>query len=814
MEPLKTEKTQDAVIQETKSESIKVESPKKTLSPSPLKTGRFSIEGLATFIEVMGTVEEGKDEKFEEDLDEEEASYGSSDEIEEVEPDFKEDEATAYHDTGKEKATNQSIASMLNLQANEAEALSTALLGTTSISLKPSASFNFEDSIANMALQSTIHGDNKLGYAGPDHAEEILPLTNILPAPILKEQELDHVEEEQAGDTYQDPDFTHAANIEASEKALDHPLSWEGISWKHLKELPEGVGPLYKQINPLTIQQGDLGNCYLISALSAISMRPAFIKRLFLSDTISDKEPTAVWLNISGRWTLVKVDSYFPIREDGLFRMASNKSGEHWVGFLEKAYAKAFGSYQLIDGGKEVETMKDLTGAPYEILNAEELENVDAAWRKIATSRNKGYAIVCSIQAPDAPESTEAAQENPQGVSEVKREDGLYEGHAYSLLACAIVPDESKKLHRLVQINNPWGIGSRDWKGDWSKDSQLWTEEARQLTAHQEQADESDTGIIWMTIEDFCKRFTSVGICKLHANFYFNSLDLHFDLKAGQLPPDAKPGQRVGKHTQKALLIDAPSSGKYYFSVDQEDSRFDPTRESHRWVHILIAKVSDDGFKFIGCNYKMQKSTAVKCNIRAGRYLALVDVYSEVDEAATLVFGSYGCDIASLTELNFSDALRATAEHLIWRDWACKESLHWQKMIGSQVQVQIGDNVVKFTVEVADKAQDWGVKIKRLTPEVQIQGLLSSIKIGTSSPILLGQFKSEIEVFKTGTSGCLAKPYYHVEKKASELSKNSIGKTVSQLISNLKSMVVDKQECKIPPAQNPHLQRLAKGAHQ
>jgi calpain-15 len=56
-------------------------------------------------------------------------------------------------------------------------------------------------------------------------------------------------------------------------------------------------------------------------------------------------------------------------------------------------------------------------------------------------------------------------------------ENGLVNGHAYSIIACGTVVGSDNKTANLVQIRNTWG--SFEWNGDWSDNSQLWTDEAR-----------------------------------------------------------------------------------------------------------------------------------------------------------------------------------------------------------------------------------------------------------------------------------------------------------------------------------------------
>ena len=54
---------------------------------------------------------------------------------------------------------------------------------------------------------------------------------------------------------------------------------------------------------------------------------------------------------------------------------------------------------------------------------------------------------------------------------------GIVDGHGYALLKTATVQDKYGKDVQLCQLKNPWGHG--EWEGDWSDDSDCWTEKAK-----------------------------------------------------------------------------------------------------------------------------------------------------------------------------------------------------------------------------------------------------------------------------------------------------------------------------------------------
>ena len=77
-------------------------------------------------------------------------------------------------------------------------------------------------------------------------------------------------------------------------------------------------------------------------------------------------------------------------------------------------------------------------------------------------------------------------------------------GHAYALLGHTVLSNGVK----LVKLRNPWS--SEAWSGDWSRDSDLWTDEFKQEVG---EVGEND-GIFFISIEDYYStwRLTTINL--------------------------------------------------------------------------------------------------------------------------------------------------------------------------------------------------------------------------------------------------------------------------------------------------------------
>jgi calpain-15 len=213
---------------------------------------------------------------------------------------------------------------------------------------------------------------------------------------------------------------------------------WSQLSWHAF------VGPKYvvyrKGMGPDQVRQGAVGNCWFLSALAVVAEKAYLIEKVFPHCTTNDKGCYQVNLCLDGKWAPVMVDAHLPVvLEESTAKPKSLQKqdfrgvalqhgkvafpafcaipqGQLWPALVEKAYAKAHGSYANLSGGFIAEGLADLTGAPFETIIFEAHDNHDRRdelWARLLSFSEAGFLM---------------------GVATSRGGDGLVGSHAYSVL--------------------------------------------------------------------------------------------------------------------------------------------------------------------------------------------------------------------------------------------------------------------------------------------------------------------------------------------------------------------------------------------
>lgn len=199
------------------------------------------------------------------------------------------------------------------------------------------------------------------------------------------------------------------------------------------------------------IQQGYLGDCYYISALSAYAEHPRRMKALILTDTLNQGGVFATQMYIKGQPFNVVVDDYIPFYDGKPAFAGQGRENSIWGMMMEKSWAKVHGNYDRTDGGLEIE-MFDSAGAPNIYYDFDDQSGVARDEHKLYNvlkdAFDKDYSMACAVL-----------------QKEGRDNKGLVDGHAYSGHVIKIVNYHGSNTC-FIKVRNPHGVDS--WSGAFS----------------------------------------------------------------------------------------------------------------------------------------------------------------------------------------------------------------------------------------------------------------------------------------------------------------------------------------------------------
>ncbi|XP_066437612.1 calpain-1 catalytic subunit-like [Eleutherodactylus coqui] len=277
-------------------------------------------------------------------------------------------------------------------------------------------------------------------------------------------------------------------------------LSDPKIEWKRPTEFCSNPKFIESGSSSTDVCQGELGDCWLLSTLSALTVHPSLFSRVVPADqSFSRSEGHSGIFHFNlwqfGEWMNVVIDDKLPTKNGQLMFTKSDSREELWSALLEKAYAKVSGGYSALQGGTVAEALEDFTGGIAESVSLSRYTS-EEVWEMVTEAESKKSLMACFIQVSD-----------PTDVGRVD-EDGLVLGHAYSVLGAKEVTLGSGKV-TLIRLRNPWGF--TEYTGPWSDKSLEWksVSDVEQKALNLQKED----GEFWMLCEDFCSLFSWVVIC-------------------------------------------------------------------------------------------------------------------------------------------------------------------------------------------------------------------------------------------------------------------------------------------------------------
>ncbi|KAL5482317.1 hypothetical protein ACEPAI_8911 [Sanghuangporus weigelae] len=381
------------------------------------------------------------------------------------------------------------------------------------------------------------------------------------------------------------------------------------------------------------ICQGQLGDCWFLSAIAAVATKPELIKKLcvehdpivgvygfiFCRDgewvdvIIDDQLFTSVpkWESISGETQAVyhyDSDMYDSIARRGgktLYFARSSQENEIWVPLIEKAYAKLHGDFDAIEGGYTNEGIEDLTGGVSDSISVNDIMDPDEFWNTDLLRANEDLLFSCFLFNPD--------KEDGEVIK------GLVNNHAYT-----VVKAVEFRGKRFLMVRNPWG--KSEWTGRWSDGSREWTTEwldALKVLEHQF----GDDGVFVMEYCDFLKTWTYLERTRL--------FDPSWVVSSHWLSVESRPLPSSWQYGDVSFTFSLPKSSEAILILSKSDSRFYyPVAGSSTWSFDfkLFKKGEEDELASSDSMMGLARSSKLHIHLDEGEYVVHVRLDRRIDK--------------------------------------------------------------------------------------------------------------------------------------------------------------------------------------
>ena len=365
-------------------------------------------------------------------------------------------------------------------------------------------------------------------------------------------------------------------------------------SWAKLSEIKDTsklkvITPNAKNLSEDVIQ-GELGDCYFLSTLSALAENPKNITNIVHNTKVSDGNFEAT-IYIHGEPVKVVIDDSFPVANATKIAFAgiNEKTGNIWPMILEKIWAKCNKSYEDIIPGNSSDAFEFLTPAPFDhYFHTQEISN--SLFKIIQDASDKNQIILADI--------TETKNTNLDTLSKM----GLITNHAYSIIGTAVLKKPNGNEIQLIKMKNIWG--TNEWIGDWSDKSLKWTQEFKKAVGLQEKED----GVFWMSYDDYLQFYTTTHIAQIHSDYNYNVIKMK------------------NKDAQNICKINIEKKGSGYFMLNLKNTRIyhnlkNPNYSNPYCSVFVIKKIDENNYELIGSDSGKKDRFYIPCeNMEKGVY--------------------------------------------------------------------------------------------------------------------------------------------------------------------------------------------------
>ena len=315
-------------------------------------------------------------------------------------------------------------------------------------------------------------------------------------------------------------------DLELKEKKLT-------IEWERISDRGDFSQIYNEKISHEQIEQGSLGNCYLMSLIASISHFPKLIigekdknyPHILYNTEYGDIGYYEILFFIDGNFKIVIIDDFIPFfKENGTAVFGQSSENYFWVNLVEKAYSKICGGYtsmniddnkntydhyQVFTGFKcQKYTLYDEEKDKFIINNIEEINRIYNIIEENLKNEGEKFNVFITTGTPD---------EN-KGI--FLEENYMPYKHSFSILDCKKIKiNQNNDEMKLLLINNPWGRNVYD-EGIGKYCLENLNDNVMNLKPYIESNLNSEDGTFWIDYDTFAKNYISINVCKIPCNYH------------------------------------------------------------------------------------------------------------------------------------------------------------------------------------------------------------------------------------------------------------------------------------------------------
>lgn len=327
--------------------------------------------------------------------------------------------------------------------------------------------------------------------------------------------------------------------------------------WCRPNEIHESPVYFDQYSTSVACHQGTLSDEIFLGTLMAISVYSKYdlIENIFASRP-TDFLKYGVYtcrFYVNGEWVEVITDTMLPCtRNNRTSEMTpvygrSHLPNEIWISLVEKAFAKAMGSYEAISHLKIQKALLHLTGGSVQHYQLrDDVSRLDAvndqyAWSEFKARLLKDGIILLLPEEKKVDVDGEAAVGGgghgflpPQGDSpapaenkihpnrDTHKEDYFIPNRVYSVILTKDIGG-----YELVLMHCPWSHPSYLWSGEWSDSSSDWEQYPELLVEIERDPNipwrrRQPNGYFWISFRQLIKFFNKMYVCLIFPNDKFN----------------------------------------------------------------------------------------------------------------------------------------------------------------------------------------------------------------------------------------------------------------------------------------------------